>query len=66
MSPRELRRPGRRDLTPEQVTGGRPLRSDLLAMLRDYLLTLAEVGGPFEYRSCETDVLVDSRGRADS
>ncbi len=45
----------------EQVIGWqRQTRPDLPATLRDYLLTLrrkAAHGGPFEYRSCETDVL---------
>ncbi|CAM4090803.1 6-aminohexanoate-dimer hydrolase [Mycobacterium basiliense] len=45
----------------EQVIGWAPKRSpDLPATLRDYLLTLRQKsahGGPFEYRSCETDVL---------
>lgn len=45
----------------EQVIGWAPKRGpDLPATLRDYLLTLRRKsahGGPFEYRSCETDVL---------
>lgn len=45
----------------EQVIGWRPKgSSDLPATLRDFLLTLRQKsahGGPFEYRSCETDVL---------
>ena len=45
----------------EQVIGWRPKSSpDIPATLRDYLLTLRQKsahGGPFEYRSCETDVL---------
>ncbi len=45
----------------EQVIGWqRPIRTDLPLTLRDYLLTLhrkSAHGGPFEYRSCETDVL---------
>ncbi|OSC40311.1 serine hydrolase domain-containing protein [Mycobacterium decipiens] len=45
----------------EQVIGWAPKRSpNLPATLRDYLLTLRQKsahGGPFEYRSCETDVL---------
>ncbi|WP_372458203.1 serine hydrolase domain-containing protein [Mycobacterium fragae] len=45
----------------EQVIGWRPKGSaDVPATLRDFLLTLRQKsahGGPFEYRSCETDVL---------
>ncbi|WP_245913138.1 serine hydrolase domain-containing protein [Mycobacterium kansasii] len=45
----------------EQVIGWRRKSSpDLPATLRDFLLTLRQKsahGGPFEYRSCETDVL---------
>ncbi len=45
----------------EQVIGWqRRTRADLPSTLRDYLLTLRRErahGGPFEYRSCETDVL---------
>ncbi|OOK73971.1 beta-lactamase family protein [Mycobacterium kansasii] len=45
----------------EQVIGWRRKSSpDLPATLRDFLLTLQQKsahGGPFEYRSCETDVL---------
>ncbi|TVS88084.1 serine hydrolase [Mycobacterium helveticum] len=45
----------------EQVIGWqRQTRPDLPLTLRDYLLTLRRKsahGGPFEYRSCETDVL---------
>ncbi|GJN96119.1 hydrolase [Mycobacterium marinum] len=45
----------------EQVIGWAPKRNpDVPATLRDYLLTLRQKsahGGPFEYRSCETDVL---------
>ncbi|QUR67760.1 serine hydrolase domain-containing protein [Mycobacterium spongiae] len=45
----------------EQVIGWRTKsNADLPATLRDYLLTLRQNvshGGPFEYRSCETDVL---------
>ncbi len=45
----------------EQVIGWQPRNgSDVPATLRDFLLTLRQKsahGGPFEYRSCETDVL---------
>ncbi len=45
----------------EQTIGWAPKRSlDVPATLRDFLLTLRQKsahGGPFEYRSCETDVL---------
>jgi CubicO group peptidase (beta-lactamase class C family) len=45
----------------EQAIGWAPRRSpDVPSTLRGYLLTLRQVsehGGPFEYRSCETDVL---------
>ena len=45
----------------EQVIGWAPKRRpDVPSTLRDYLLTLRQKsahGGPFEYRSCETDVL---------
>lgn len=45
----------------DQAMGWAPRRSpDAQATLRDFLLTLrqkSDHGGPFEYRSCETDVL---------
>jgi CubicO group peptidase (beta-lactamase class C family) len=45
----------------EQAIGWAPRRSpDVPSTLRGYLLTLRQVrehGGPYEYRSCETDVL---------
>lgn len=44
----------------EQVIGWAPKNGPVPATLRDYLLTLRQKsahGGPFEYRSCETDVL---------
>ncbi|MGC2652716.1 MAG: serine hydrolase [Mycobacterium sp.] len=45
----------------DQVMGWAPKRSpDVPCTLRDFLLTLRQKsahGGPFEYRSCETDVL---------
>ncbi|HUO39403.1 MAG TPA: serine hydrolase [Mycobacterium sp.] len=45
----------------EQAIGWAPKRSpDVPSTLRDFLLTLRQKsahGGPFEYRSCETDVL---------
>ncbi|EFG74633.1 beta-lactamase [Mycobacterium parascrofulaceum ATCC BAA-614] len=45
----------------DQAMGWAPKRSpDAPATLRDFLLTLrkkSDHGGPFEYRSCETDVL---------